>query len=111
MPPAIYWVYILLCDNNHYYTGYTSNITRRYRDHCSGRGKCKYTRSFKPQRMAQCWLVDGDKAMAMRVEHYIKKLTRVQKTKLISAPITLSQFFPTTTDEIYLTFASAETLT
>lgn len=88
-----YWVYILHCENDTYYTGYTTDMPRRYRDHCNGSGKCKYTRSFKPLRIAQCWLVEGDKALAMRVERYIKKLTRAQKALLISEPEKLTEFF------------------
>ena len=42
-----YWVYILLCNNNNYYTGYTTDLNKRYDAHLKGKG-AKYTRSFKP---------------------------------------------------------------
>jgi putative endonuclease len=92
-----YWIYILHCENDTYYTGYTTDLPRRYRDHCSGSDKCKYTRSFKPLRIAQSWLVNGDKALAMRVERYIKKLSKVQKMLLLAKPAILSEFFPDVT--------------
>lgn len=81
---------MLECENQSYYTGYTDNLEKRYRAHLNGTAKCKYTRSFKPIRIAQCWLIDDDKSLAMRVERDIKKLSRQQKLKLISQPTTLS---------------------
>lgn len=85
-----YWVYILLCDNKSYYTGYTDNLEKRYRSHLNGTGGCKYTRSFKPLSIAQCWLINGDKLLAMQIERDIKKLSRQQKIELISNPTLLS---------------------
>lgn len=85
-----YWVYILLCNNQSYYTGYTDNLERRYRAHCDGTGRCKYTRSFKPVEIAQCWLINEDKSLAMHLERAIKKRTRIQKMELIAKPSTLS---------------------
>lgn len=84
-----YWVYILLCDNQSYYTGYTDNLERRYRSHLNGTGRCKYTRSFKPLTIAQSWCVDGDKLLAMQLEREIKKRTRKQKIEIIMNPESL----------------------
>lgn len=81
-----YWVYILLCNNNTYYTGYTNDLSQRYQSHLTGTGKCKYTRSFKPISLAQSWKIQGDKALAMRLERNIKKLSRIEKEKIISNP-------------------------
>ncbi len=85
-----YWVYILLCSNQTYYTGYTNNLLKRYQSHIDGSGKCKYTRSFKPIAIAQSWKVIGDKATAMKLERSIKKLSRQEKENIISNPTTLS---------------------
>lgn len=85
-----YWVYILLCDNQSYYTGYTDNLEKRYRSHVDGTGGCKYTRSFKPIKIAQCWLIHNDKILAMRLEREIKKRSRKEKMELILHPDSLS---------------------
>ncbi len=85
-----YWVYILLCENQSYYTGYTDNLEKRYLSHLTGTGRCKYTRSFKPVHIAQCWIIDNDKAFAMKLEREIKKKNRQQKTELIKYPNLLS---------------------
>lgn len=83
------YVYILLCNNNSYYTGYTTNIIRRYQEHVNGTAKCRFTRAFKPLKIARCWKVYGDKSIAMKVEKYIKSLNRKEKQYLIDYPYAL----------------------
>ena len=51
-----------------------------------GTGKCKYTKSFKPREIAQCWRIYDSKAKAMQIERNIKKLSRIEKEKLILNP-------------------------
>lgn len=90
MTSNLFWVYILHCENDTYYTGYTNDLPKRYLSHINGTGRCKYTKSFKPLNIAQCWKINGDKAFAMMIERSIKKLTRSQKDDLIARPETLS---------------------
>lgn len=80
-----YWVYILLCKNGAYYTGYTNNLNRRFEEHRAGTAKCKYTRSFKPIKIAQSWQVNQAKT-AQHLESKIKQLSRKEKEKLILSP-------------------------
>ena len=80
-----YWVYILLCEKNSYYTGYTTDLKKRYAEHLEGTAS-KYTRSFKPISIAQAWKIKGNKSLAMKIECYIKKLSRDQKDKIIASP-------------------------
>ena len=87
-----YWLYILYCSNDTYYTGYTVDLLRRYREHQAGSVKCKYTRSFKPLGMVQCWPF-SDKSQALSLEKKIKQLTRAQKEQLIAAPEQLIPLF------------------
>jgi putative endonuclease len=91
MDKNLYWVYILHCQNDSYYTGYTTNLERRYQDHLSG--KCKYTRSFKPLAIAKAWQVTGSKSTAMKIENHIKKLSRDGKQQLMLKPESLFEFF------------------
>lgn len=88
-----YWIYILECTNGNYYTGYTTDLTRRYAEHCSGKSHCKYTRSFKPIKIAASWTIIGDKSHAMKIERFIKKLSRKEKEKLVIYPKRLSELF------------------
>lgn len=80
-----YWVYILLCKNGAYYTGYTSDLERRFEEHKTGTAKCKYTRSFKPIKIVQSWRVNHAKT-AKQLECYIKKLSKKDKEQLILSP-------------------------
>lgn len=86
----MYWVYILHCENDTYYTGYTNDLAKRYQSHVNGTGKCKYTRSFKPVTIAQCWQIDGSKSLAMQIEKQIKKLSRQEKERIIAKPAKLT---------------------
>jgi putative endonuclease len=87
------FVYILLCDNGAFYTGYTTNLARRYAEHQLGI-KCKFTRSFKPLRVEHCWKIKGDKSTAMMIERYIKQLSKKDKQQLINSPESLQGIFP-----------------
>lgn len=88
-----YWVYMLYCENNTLYTGYTNDLLKRYQSHVNGTGRCKYTRSFKPLYIAQCWEITGDKSLAMKVERYIKALPKKEKTQIIASPRTISKIY------------------
>ena len=81
-----FWVYILHCENNTYYTGYTTDLEKRYQSHLNGKGRCKYTRSFKPLCIAQSWEINGSKALAMKLERTIKRLSRAEKEIIIAYP-------------------------
>lgn len=86
-----FYVYILLCKNNSYYTGYTNDLEKRYHSHLNGTAS-KYTRSFPPIKIAQHWEFNN-KSTAMRIERYIKKLPRKQKEQLIISPALLANIF------------------
>lgn len=85
-----YWVYILHCENDSYYTGYTTDIEKRFQAHLTGKGS-KYTRSFKPVNIVFSLKMYCDRSLAMRIERAIKKLSRSQKEKLIANPSLLSE--------------------
>ena len=79
-----YFIYILECSNGAYYTGYTTDIERRYQEHLNGSLKCKYTRSFPPKRIAACWEIEGDLSAALKIEKRIKLLSREDKHRLLT---------------------------
>jgi putative endonuclease len=76
------YTYILECEDGSYYTGWTNDLEKRYKAHCSGKG-AKYTRSHKPVRIAY-YEESEDKITAEKREYEIKHLTRKQKEILIS---------------------------
>jgi putative endonuclease len=92
IPAKNFWVYILYCENDSYYTGYTTDILRRYQQHLLGKAS-KYTRSFKPTGISQCWQIAGDKAAAMMLERQIKKLSKEEKKILLNYPERIKEIF------------------
>ncbi len=83
-----FWVYILLCDNNSLYVGYTTDLMKRYHSHVRGTA-AKYTRSFQPYSIAQAWPIYGKKSQAMKIELFIKKMNKTEKLNIIENPILL----------------------
>jgi putative endonuclease len=78
-----FYVYILLCVDGSFYTGYTKNVDARTRLHASGKG-ARYTRVHKPQKVAYVELCDS-RGKAMKREREIKKMTHQQKSNLINS--------------------------
>jgi putative endonuclease len=78
-----YYVYVILCTDGSFYTGYTKNIDTRIKLHESGKG-ARYTKMHKPQKVAYIELFES-RAQAMKREKQIKKLTHQQKLKLVNS--------------------------
>jgi putative endonuclease len=76
-------VYILLCSDGSFYTGYTKDLDARTKQHLNGNG-AKYTKSHKPQKIAYTETF-GSRSSAMKREREIKKLTHQQKIDLIKS--------------------------
>ena len=76
------YVYIIRCVDNSLYTGWTNNLEKRFRDHCSGKG-AKYTRGRGPLELVY-YEIYQDKRDAMKREYEIKHLSKVKKEELIS---------------------------
>lgn len=76
-----YVVYILRCSDDSFYCGITNNIENRLIKHNNGTAS-KYTRGRRPVELVYLEK-DHDKSSALKREIEIKKLTRIQKEKLI----------------------------
>ena len=87
-----YYLYVLECSNDSFYIGYTIDIKQRYREHCTGTIKSKYTRSFPPKRLAACWSFNTEKGIILSIEKKLKQLTRAQKLELMTNRKLLSQY-------------------
>ena len=77
-----FYVYILLCSDGSFYTGYTKNLEERTKLHESGKG-ARYTRMHKPERVAYVELFNS-RAKAMKRERAVKRLSHQQKLDLIN---------------------------
>ena len=76
-----WYVYILRCGDDTLYTGITDDVARRLAAHRSGRG-AKYTRGRGPLELVYTEEV-SDKPAALRREYQIKRLSRLEKERLI----------------------------
>lgn len=81
-----YFIYILECSNGAYYTGYTTDMARRYQEHQKGTAKCKYTRSFPPVCVAACWEIECSLSEVLKIEHHIKAMTHKEKELFVRDP-------------------------
>ena len=75
-----WYVYMLRCGDGSLYTGSTTDVERRLREHQGGTG-ARYTRSRPPVTLAYAEEAP-DRSAAQRREAAIKKLPRAQKLKL-----------------------------
>lgn len=75
------YVYILECADGTLYTGWTTDMQKRLKAHNTGKG-AKYTRCRRPVKLIYTEQFDS-KSDALRREHEIKQLSRVQKLLLI----------------------------
>lgn len=77
-----FYVYILLCIDGTFYTGYTKNVEERSRQHENGKG-ARYTKTHKPKKVAYIEHFNS-RSQAMKREKAIKKLSHKQKQDLIA---------------------------
>lgn len=75
------YTYILKCNDDTYYTGWTNDLDKRIKCHNQGKG-AKYTKPRLPVVVAYYETFET-KEEAMKREYEIKKLTRKQKEYLI----------------------------
>lgn len=75
-------VYVLRCRTGQLYTGCTTDLERRVREHNSGKGS-KFTRSRLPVTLVYSEAV-GSRSKALRRELAIKAMRRSEKLRLVS---------------------------
>jgi len=79
-----WYAYIVCCADNTLYTGVTTDIQRRIVEHNhDNKLGARYTRSRRPVHLVYSEEVSS-RAEACAREHAIKKLSRVNKEKLIT---------------------------
>ena len=85
-----WFVYIVHCDDNSYYTGVTTDLKRRLHEHNNSSKGAKYTRCRRPVTLAYHEPVDSRKNACKR-EYAIKKMTATQKKTLVHGALKASQ--------------------
>ena len=76
-------VYILLCSDGSFYTGYTKDLQARTKQHQNGKG-ARYTKSHRPEKVAYVEQFNS-RGEAMKRERELKKLSHQQKHELANS--------------------------
>ncbi len=88
----MYYTYILRCKDNSLYTGITTDLERRLREHKQkGEKTAKYTLTHTAQKIEIAWESEN-RILASKLEFHLKKLNKKQKEELIKNPQLLSSF-------------------
>jgi len=79
---ADWLMYVVECSDGSYYTGITTDMTRRLNEHNRTKRGAKYTRSRRPVRLIY-FESHENRSEASRAEAAFKKLTRKKKEAYI----------------------------
>lgn len=78
-----YYVYILKCNDDSYYTGVTNDIEKRLREHNGDYAVSSYTFNRRPVQLVYCQQFNDIK-QAIELEKQIKGWSRKKKEALIN---------------------------
>ena len=84
-----WFLYVVHCSDGTLYTGVTTDIGRRIREHNTGNRGAKYTKARRPVRLIY-QVGFENRSTVQRAEHKFKKLTRKQKNEVINEHYTTS---------------------
>lgn len=79
-----YWVYLARCRDESLYSGSTTDVARRMKEHNTGAG-AKYTASRLPVHLVAAWEVSSW-SEALRLEAFLKKRVHQVKEQLAACP-------------------------
>jgi len=76
---------MIRCGDDTLYTGIATDVARRFEEHQSGNTGSKYLRGRAPLELV-FQLQVGNRSLASKIEHRIKKLRRPEKEKVVGHP-------------------------
>ncbi|MCP0886413.1 GIY-YIG nuclease family protein [Ligilactobacillus sp. WILCCON 0076] len=85
-----FYFYVVLCADNSFYGGYTTNIEHRISVHNAGKG-AKYTKTRRPVKLIY-FEEFSTKSDALKAEYSFKHQTRKQKEKYLTNHAVLSKW-------------------
>lgn len=78
----MYFVYILECSDSTFYTGITTNLDRRVKEHNTSKVGAKYTKARRPVKLIYSKEFNN-RSEASIEESRIKKLSRTEKLNFL----------------------------
>jgi putative endonuclease len=83
----VWFLYLVRCRDGSLYTGISTDVQRRLRDHRDNRG-ARRLRGRGPLELVFSRAV-GDRRLAQRIEYRVKRLSREQKERLVRGEVDL----------------------
>jgi len=84
-----WFVYMLRCSDNSLYTGVTTDVKRRLKEHNEEKAGAKYTRVRRPVSLVYEEAVESRSAACQR-EYQLKQLKKSDKESFIKGDLTVS---------------------
>lgn len=81
---SLWYLYLIRDRDNRLYTGVTTNVTRRFQQHCAGKG-ARNLRGRMPL-VLYCAFTIGTKPEAMSAEYRLKRWPKAHKEQLPFTP-------------------------
>jgi putative endonuclease len=78
-----WYLYVVECTDGTLYTGISTDVARRLREHNAGRG-ARYTAARRPVTLRASWHFQ-DRRAAMLAETSLKRMSRDRKKRLLEA--------------------------
>lgn len=88
MSPQTWFIYIIRASDNTLYTGVTTDVARRFKQHSSGKG-AKYLKGRSPITLVFQKEI-GTRSEAQSLEHWVKQQSKQDKERIIKKQILLS---------------------
>ena len=88
----MYYIYMIRCKDNSIYTGITTDLNRRVKEHINKEKKCaKYTYFHTATKLEMAWC-SSNRKLASKLEYWLKTLPKFKKEELIENPCNLEKF-------------------
>ena len=79
-----WYLYMIRCGDNSLYTGVTTDVDRRFREHSGSAKGAKYTRSRGPLALVFTVKVGTTRGAALRAELKVQKLCKRRKEEVVT---------------------------
>lgn len=83
MKASSWFVYIIQNEKGHYYTGITTDLARRLKEHSTSKKGAKFFRTGAPVDMVFTKKF-ANRSLASKFEAAVKKLSRAEKVNLVT---------------------------
>jgi putative endonuclease len=83
----VWYLYLVRCNDGSLYTGISTDVQRRFEAHTNHRG-ARRLRGRGPLELVFSQAL-GDRSLASRIEHRVKRLSKAEKEKLVSGDASL----------------------